>query len=273
MAEETEIKQVATLTREQRELLDRLTGFVGTQLGRGLKLPSGVGVIPGLTDLQQSGLSRASSFGEGTAGRSRDQAIQGLLGFGDTAASSFDEAVLAPTVRQFNTEIVPGLAERFAGTGATGALSRELGTAGRDLGTNIAAQRGLFLASDRDRALQALQSGVGLSAANELLPIQTRLSAGGIERGVGVEQASGDLNRFLLQHPAFNPALGLLSPALGTQAFQNFAVPKKNKSQEVGTLAGTVGGGLLGFAVGGPGGALLGSQLGGGLGGSIGGLL
>ena len=108
-------KQLSTMNKGQRGLLQQLLG--------GLQGQS--------SNIQQSPLfQQGSSF------------LQNLLSGSPEATAAFE----APYMRQFNEQIVPGLAERFSGLGAgaqrSSAFSQALGAAGAGLSENLAALRG-----------------------------------------------------------------------------------------------------------------------------------
>ena len=121
----------------------------------------------------------------GLLGQNNPQAfdyISQILGDSPEAFSAFE----APIQRQFEQEIVPGLAERFgAGAGSHGSLSssslnRSLSQAGRDLSTNLAALR----AGLKDQAIGRLQGYLapGLQQTRQLV---YRPETGGLLGGVG----------------------------------------------------------------------------------------
>lgn len=99
---------------------------------------------------------------QGAQGLSQAQRYyQNLL---DPSAQAYQDFA-GPALRQFNQEIVPGIAGRFAGGNAmrSSAFNDAIGRAARDLGTNLSAQRaGLQMG-----AAQGLQGigGMGQQAA------------------------------------------------------------------------------------------------------------
>lgn len=86
--------------------------------------------------------------------------LQGLLSGNPDAFAAFE----GPYKQQFEQEIVPGIAERFAGMGTGGAMDssafqQTLGRAGRELSTSLAALReGL-----KSQAVQGLQGMINPS--------------------------------------------------------------------------------------------------------------
>jgi hypothetical protein len=98
----------------------------------------------------------------------------GLLGTGLGAigqqlggGQEFIEQLQAPALRQFQEQIIPGLAERFsaAGSGAQGssAFQQALGQAGAGLSEQLAAQRAGLGVQQQQQGLQGLLSLLGLS--------------------------------------------------------------------------------------------------------------
>ncbi len=108
-------RQLSTLSGGQNQLLKQLLGSLQGQS----------------SNIQQSPLfQQGSSF------------LQNLLSGSPEATAAFE----APYLRQFNEQIVPGLAERFSGLGAgaqsSSAFSQALGAAGAGLQENLAGLRG-----------------------------------------------------------------------------------------------------------------------------------
>lgn len=117
-------------------------------------MPSGYKQISTLNPQQQS-LFNQQAQGLGAIQPQIMQYLQQLLS-GDPSAS---EAFAAPYMRQFNEQIVPGIAERFAGAGAlsSSGFQQALGQAGAGLAENLASLReGL-----KFNAAQQGQRGIG----------------------------------------------------------------------------------------------------------------
>ncbi len=74
------------------------------------------------------------------------------------------EPIQQYATNQFNSEIIPGLAERFTALGGgqrSSAFQGALGQAGADLATNLGALRSQYGLQNRQNALQMLQMGLG----------------------------------------------------------------------------------------------------------------
>lgn len=114
----------------------------------------------------------------------------------------------APAMRQFNEEIVPGLAERFSGMGArnSSAFGQAMGQAGSGLAERLAAMRAGL-------GMQASQQGFGYSQ----LPFQEMMQ---------------------------KTSLGMGTPAFGYQAFGGMP---SGLSSMLGGLSGGIGTGLGSF--------------------------
>lgn len=165
---------ISTLSRGQRSALQRLLGSLSGQP----------------IDVQQSPLfQKGSSY------------LQSLLSGSPEATAAFE----APAMRQFQEQIVPGLAERFAGLGAgaqsSSAFNQALGAAGAGLSENLAALRGQL-------QLGALPQALGFAQQ----PISNLL--GFSQLGLGT-QAQGYTPR---QLPFWQQLLLGVSPGLGQLA-------------------------------------------------------
>jgi hypothetical protein len=125
--------------------------------------------------------------------------LQQLLG-GDT--SEFED----PLMRQFQEQIIPGLAERFSGAGAgaqsSSAFQQALGGAGADLSERLASLRGQlkmqalpqalgYAQAPGQRGLQQAQLGLGTQSFENLLRPRTQGLLGGLLGGAGSGFGSG----------------------------------------------------------------------------------
>jgi hypothetical protein len=168
-------RQLSTLSRGQQGLLQQLLGSLGGQS----------------TNIQQSPLfQQGSSY------------LQALLSGSPEATAAFE----APAMRQFQEQIIPALAERFAGLGAgaqsSSAFKLALGAAGAGLAENLAGLRGQLQLSALPQALGFAQQpisnlqgfsqlGLGTSTkafAPRQLPFWQQLLLG---LGGGLGQAGG----------------------------------------------------------------------------------
>jgi hypothetical protein len=119
------IKQIPTMSKEQQALFSQLLGGLSGPLGQGF-----------------GNLSQILS--------------------GDPEAF---KAYEAPAMRQFNQEIVPGIAERFSSLGGgaqhSSAFGQQMGQAGAALSENLAAQRAGLQQNAMSQLAQLLGIGVG----------------------------------------------------------------------------------------------------------------
>lgn len=122
------IEALPSMTGEQSQLLAQLLGGLGGQGGQGGALGAGLGNL------------------------------QTLLGGGKQAFEAFEK----PALRQFQEQIVPGIAERFTsmGAGAQGssAFGQQLGAAGAGLAESLSGQR----AGLQSQVLSQLSNLLGL---------------------------------------------------------------------------------------------------------------
>ena len=186
----SEISHVSTLTREQRQLLDQLTGLLGGQLGTGVTPYQGQRV-PGLTGMQQQGLglfggmggmaqsaqgitqSALGQFNPALGGQYQAMAtpaLQSSLANWDPASAQdyWQKAFVQPGMRNWTENVAPMIQERFAGQNAadSGLLTRELARSGQSLTTDLNAQLADIMYSgeqaQRNRQLSAIPQAQGL---------------------------------------------------------------------------------------------------------------
>jgi hypothetical protein len=170
---------ISTLDKGQKNVLNQLMQQL-SQMFRG-----------GGADIQQNPLYQSGA-----------SYLQNLLSGSPESTSAFE----APYLRQFNEQIVPGLAERFAGMGAgaqsSSAFRNALGSASSGLQENLAALRAGLQGQASDQALQYAQqpfanlsglAGLGLGTQTKaFMPKQQSFwqqlltsGAGGVGQGVG----------------------------------------------------------------------------------------
>lgn len=110
----------------------------------------------------------------------------------------------APYKRQFEQEIIPGLAERFAGLGAgsqsSSAFQQALGQAGAGLTENLAMLR----EQQQQNALQSLAQLLGI-------PME-----GLVKKGLGLGQRFGQAGAGALGGAASGALAGSVIPGIGT---------------------------------------------------------
>lgn len=123
--------------------------------------------------------------------------LQSLFSQDPSAFSEFE----APMMRQFNEQIVPGIAERFSGQGSgmrgSSALNQTLGQAGQRLSESLASQR----ANLRSGAMNQLQNmmNLGMNPQFENLMFQPQQGmmqglAGGVGQGLGAMGGMGAMS-------------------------------------------------------------------------------
>lgn len=172
----------------------------------------------------------------------------------------------APYMRQFNEQIVPGLAERFTSLGAqdSSAFRQALGAAGADLMERLAALRG-------NLGLQGSSIGLGYSQ----LPMtrqgqQQQYAQNLLGSSLVPQQMQTDYDRYAQQRQ-----LAQRGQVLGTSAFNYMNIaPQPRQPSGIsgmfqGALPGLIGGAAqagLGALIGGPAGAGLGALMGGSMG-------
>lgn len=202
--------------------------------------------------------------GQGFLGQAQGALTQGL-GFDPTQdiLRAFEPSRQL-ALRGFQEDIVPNLLERFGATsGPSGPLNRALSEAGAGLELGLSAQTAPFIgqAALQQPGLQFQGAGLG----GQLAGVPGQLAGQGAQLGgVGADLLSQLFNigglqqqlprgiagaeqaRFQEAQAFANPFLNLLTPALGTQAFQNIGV-----QQPQGALTPLLGGLGAGIGLGG----------------------
>lgn len=147
---------------------------------------------------QQQGFQQNLLQGMGQPIGSGLEYLQQILSGDPEALKAFE----APMMQQFEQDIIPGIAERFAGMGTAGAqdssaFQQSLGRAGKELSTNLAAMKqGLM-----GQAMQQLQglTGQGMQTGIENMydPGSYGL-VGGFLQGAGEGAGKAGMNYFLM---------------------------------------------------------------------------
>jgi hypothetical protein len=194
-------------------------------------LPSDFQAVPGPGPLLSAAFMEAARFGQGTdpLSQQREQSLGRLLS-GESAFTAdpelreryFTEAIQRPTLQAFEREVLPSIAERFAGGGQTGAARRFTNTAITDLMTNLSGQRAGLLRQDevlgaemQSQALGRMLAGIQPSLQAQTTPISVMGQMGGWQRGITGQQRGEELMRAMLAQPWSDPRLGLYGAFLG----------------------------------------------------------
>ncbi len=110
------------------------------------------------------------------------------------------DAYVAPEMRRFNEDIIPGLAEQFAGMGSGGLSSSGFRNAAVRAGTDLSERLGAIRANLRQQGAQGLQNigNIGLGRFNE----NTRSTGkegllGGLAQSFSPGLSAGGLSAFM----------------------------------------------------------------------------
>ena len=155
--------------------------------------PGRIQALPNLSPEQQQlfgQLIQALSGGGGQGGQEGllSGGLQNLQQMLTGDASAFE----TPAMRQFNEQIVPGIAERFSGMGEgaqqSSAFGQQLGAAGAGLSENLAMQR----ANMQQQGLQQLMQLLGMGTQSQFQYQQIPGQEGFLQPfAKGVGQAAG----------------------------------------------------------------------------------
>jgi hypothetical protein len=186
-----------------------------------------------LAALEQAAMQAVSPGGDPTLTKARGAVERG------TEADQFDqegfdrffgEAIAAPMLDMFKTEVLPELTRRFSGSAAFGSdrLKSEQ-QATQNLGKTLTSTRAdlLFKTQEagKNRALQAASLAPGLVGAgtDKLLSL---LAAGGVPRGVEATKLSASYQEFLRQQESKSKAYDRALALLGISPIENTTVVK-----------------------------------------------
>ena len=142
---------------------------------------------------EQNALLTQMLGGMGSPMQSGMGGLGGILG-GDQASL---DAFQAPAIRQFQEQIVPGLAEQFAGAGAldSSAFGSAIGGAGAKLSEDLSAQKAGLQSGAMGQLMQMLGLGLGTSPFSYMQTPGTQgafgAAAGGFGKGIGASLGGG----------------------------------------------------------------------------------
>lgn len=176
------MQQYGTLSKQQQKILDKYEKYVKP---RDFQTPQMFN--QGLDVLRQG----MQAQGPGQAEQSGLNYLQGIMSQDPAMMKQFE----APYMRQFNEEVVPQIAERFAGMGGmnSSGFQQTMGQAGSSLMERLAALRG----------------GLGMAAAQQAaqyaqLPMQRQQMQGqfaqaGMQASLYPQQQQEEYNRYAQQ--------------------------------------------------------------------------
>lgn len=123
--------------------------------------------------------------------------------------AQFEEQVEAPAMRQFQEEIVPGVAERFSGMGAqsSSAFNQTMGQQAGSLAERLAAMKANWSLSNKSLGLQAAQTGLGYAE----MPYQQALQ----QQGLTLGRTQLGLSTAPWGYQAFGGSPGVAQAAMG----------------------------------------------------------
>lgn len=258
------VKQISTLTDQQRAILDSLTGQIAGQVGQGIT-PYGGQIAAGVSPLQQQAFDMAGAFGSTPEAMARGGALQQIMAGTPAFQASpqeyeraYAQGVEAPALAQWNRDIIPQILHQYGSGGTAGAVYDMLGRSGADLATNLAGQRAQYRLQglhDQQGALEAAAgrrlAGIEASGRESLMPLAVTSQMGDVQRGITQDQLGEDYLKWSSAQPYNNPWLGFLAPALGTQAFQTYYQPSQTQPSMFGGMLSGIASGMTGGLAGG----------------------
>jgi len=144
----------------------------------------------------------------------------------------WEESFKKPMMQQWKQEIMPSIAEKYAGSGAisSSGFNRTMGTAATNMETQLGSQLSdiLYQGSEAHKGRQIQGAGLSQQLANLLS------ETGGEQRNIGLQQWEA-------QQPWGNPWLNYLNLALNSKAFENSAQAPYQSPSPLGMAFNTLG--------------------------------
>jgi hypothetical protein len=222
----SETSKQGTLTWFQKDLLEKLYNQVAPQVGQGAETYGGQ-IAPDASALQQQGFDALSSMFSGESGAALSQMLSGDSAFqiDPAARQQVYDSEKAMAMRQFQSETMPMLEERYnaMGAGRSGGLQHAGAQAGADLSLGLGSLYSQLGYQDEQARRMGLESaaqrqGQGLSLWGQ--GVGQQLAGGQMQRNIQGEQLGEGYNQWLASQPYSNPWLTSFAPTvLGTQAF------------------------------------------------------
>lgn len=186
-------QQVPNMDPAQMKVLNNLAGLMQGQIGKGVT-PYGGQLTAGQSGLQEGANSLVSQMLNGTApGQAQTQNTLNSINTPWTpqqATSNWTQQVQAPTMQNFNENVLPGIEEKFAGQNAMGGggAQDQLLKAGTDLSTGLGASLGSYLQQGQQQGNAQAMQAAGLQDAFNAGNVTEGLQAGAGQQGT--EQAA-----------------------------------------------------------------------------------
>lgn len=225
-----QFKQMSTLTPEQLQILNQLTGVLSGQIGQGVSSYPGA-YTPGATGNQKQIYELVNSLLSGKGplqGEGMDSLKSLMQPYDDTGATNYwNEAIKKPALDTWSEDTVPQIMEQFAAYDAAGSgpAMKAVANSGADLNANLGSTLASVLFQDKNawQNRQLSADTAGLQYPQTL--INSVLGAATQERGIQSEQGQEGYQDWMMEQSWANPWLQQLGLGLGTKAFENVAIP------------------------------------------------
>lgn len=226
---------------QRRALNDALTGLLLPEIGQPGPQYAG-DLVPGASQLQEQAFGAVAGLPGSAQAGARDDALMRLLsGEPSFTGDVFQQAIAAPTLQQFERDILPLINRSLAARGVANSeiRAKALGQAAADVNQQLLGARSTLEFNSRESALSRLLPAIEASLGTQIAPIQLAANVGATQRDIAGQQSADAYRKFLETQPLFSPALGL------TPLLLNQPVPAPQSSS-----GGGFGGGFLGGLVG-----------------------
>lgn len=260
------VSSTPTLTKEQQALLNQLigatsggvfdengnvkgiTGYQGDLTAGASDIQKQLfGMVPGLLGGNDAANDAMSGFLSKYSGGYDTQ------GFDPTSTLNlFQSSVYDPSMKSFQEEVLPQIAEKFAGRGSfdSGGTLYEMTKAGGDLVSNLAGTKATMLDSAKNNwDNQELSKFLNINSliptmstalnASNLSGLNEAINLGGTQQGLNQAELTELFNKWQTEQPYNNPYLNLMNLALGTKAIE--PVASQGSTGLLGALAPALG--------------------------------
>jgi hypothetical protein len=262
-----DVEQASLLTKEQKDLFDKMLKYVSPRVGSGVEPYSGT-VVPSAGPLLEQYLGAAGNVGASPLYTSGQSVLQRAMSMKpawkpdmQAAENYWEDSFYRPAMTRFKREMLPAIREGYSGMGAydSGGRHRAETRALADLATNLEGQRGSLMWGERQAGRTATENAMNratnvLPQAMQYLnyPLSASKEAGIISREIEREPLEEQYQKWLMSRPWASPYWPIAQNLVNTRAVQPYG---EQSGGGTGLLGGALATGLgtgLGKYLGGP---------------------
>ncbi len=252
---ESKPTQTSRMTQEQEDLLKTLASQIEGQVGQGVESYPGT-TVAGMSELEKAMQDYGQQYGQGVLPSLQEKGL-GLLEGQEWEPGRMEETwqktVFDPAMQKFESEIIPAISEKYAGSGAlsSSAFDRAMARSAEDMKTQTQSQLANMMFKSwedyQNRNLQRQQMGqsmlgqvlAGAGSLQQMGQLPRSIEQAGLQ-----EQAS----QWMYEQPYQNPWLRMLkSGPLSVYPYAVGQETKSSSSQGIGGLMQGAGSMMMGM--------------------------